>query len=44
MITFKPIELEDRETVQRYTLRSQRRNVTCLLLIYMDGVFYTVQN
>lgn len=26
MITFKPIELEDRETVQRYTLRSQRRN------------------
>lgn len=26
MITFKPIELEDREAVQRYTLRSQRRN------------------
>lgn len=26
MITFKPIELEDRETVLRYTLRSQRRN------------------
>ena len=26
MIPFKPIELEDKATVQRYTLKSKRRN------------------
>ena len=26
MISFRPIELEDKETVQRYTLTSKRRN------------------
>ena len=26
MIPFRPIELEDKETVQRYTLTSKRRN------------------
>ena len=37
MIPFRPIELEDKETVQRYTLTSKRRR----FLICIAGGFCT---
>ena len=44
MITFKPIELKDGKLCSDIRFVANGETVTCLLLIYMDGVFYTVQN
>lgn len=39
MIPFKPIELEDKATVQRYTLKSKRRNCDLSFPICIAGDF-----
>ena len=39
MIPFKPIELEDKATVQRYTLKSKRVTVTSHFPICIAGDF-----